>query len=92
MMPLGAKPMKTLALRAAMLSLAATTAFAVPISPADARPTYCVQQAWYYADRKAGPDRQSEQWSYYNALFQDYNDCYGPNACNDVTEPCRDPE
>ncbi len=91
MTPPGAKPMKTSALRAAMLSLTATAAFAVPISPADARPPYCVGKAWAYADRQTGNDRSSPDWDYYNYLFQDYNECDTPYACDDVARACVDP-
>lgn len=81
--------------RSSVLRAAAATLTAVGIlglvGTAQARPTYCVQEAWYFADRQTGGDRQDPQWSYYNALFQDYNDCYGPNECNDTTIACMDP-
>lgn len=58
---------------------------------AEARPDYCVQKAWDYATRKAGPDRTTQSWNDYNNAFQDYNDCYGPQACNDRDFMCMDP-
>ena len=82
------RKMTTMAIGA--VALAGGTAFWA--SAASAQPTYCIREAWYYADRKAGPDRSTEAWSYYNALFQDYNDCSGPNACNDTTIQCLPPE
>lgn len=79
------------ALRAAMATLTAAGILGVAGTSAQARPPYCVQEAWYFADGQTGGDRQDPQWSYYNALFQDYNDCYGPNACDDLTIACMDP-
>ena len=56
-----------------------------------ARPTHCVQQAWNYADASNNHDRSSPGWGADNTAYQDYNDCYGPNACNDYTIPCKNP-
>lgn len=84
--------MKTTALRAAMLSLVAGTAFVTPVAPAEARPPYCVQQAWNYADSKTDGDRFSDAWDYYNTLFQDYNQCNTEWACNDRDIACVAPE
>lgn len=73
-------------------ALAAAGMMTMLPSIASAAPTYCVQQAWNYADEASGgASRTSPEWQAYNSAFQQYNHCYQPDACNDITIPCQYP-
>jgi hypothetical protein len=58
---------------------------------AAAAPDYCVNAAWEYADAMTGGPRLTPEWEYYNAAFQDYNNCNTEYACNDIDIPCQNP-
>lgn len=71
-------------------SAAAAGALLLPQTAA-ASPDYCVNAAWEYADAMTGGPRLTPEWEYYNAAFQDHNNCYTDYACNDIDIPCEAP-
>ncbi|GAA0734599.1 hypothetical protein [Sphingomonas japonica] len=78
---------KTL-LNVGAFALIAGTGIVASQDDAKAAPTYCVSEAWKYADRETGAPRNTPEWNYYNILFQDLNSCNTPEECNDFDRPC----
>ncbi|KQN25033.1 hypothetical protein ASE86_01830 [Sphingomonas sp. Leaf33] len=84
--------MRAITKRAILSTITAAGLAAVLTTSVQARPTYCMREGYYYADRKTGGDRTSSQWDYYVGLWFDTNDCNGEYACNDTTIACVIPE